>query len=406
MGEETATLSLNQSQAIQRALVHNRALKAARLTVEQTKAKGKDVAKLQNPELNLDYAANPKFTKRNESAWEIGLVQKFPITQRLKILKNISSKELFLARTEILNQERLLIGQVETAVITLLHLEQQQTIKTALIELNQDFLTNLQSLFAKGEISSPLLRRIEMERMVLLERQQQLATEKLDKTVALQTLMGWEGNLTLQADQETRLPKPIPPLTPYSKENLFQHPEYQIKKILHEISQERYTLSQAQRWADIEVSLFYRRENEPSLSSESNHKTDFFGLGLSIPLPLRNRYQGTLEAAQFHQQQRLQERDLCAYHIQKHTQLLSAKTELNYQQAQVYRDQFIKLAKHNLDQAKRSYQLGQIDSIELYNAKVQWWNFQSTLLDKIKAFHTTYIDWKTATNKNRNDHML
>ena len=405
-GEEIASLSLNKSQAIQRALFYNQGLKVARLIVDQAKAKLKDAGKLKNPELHLDYAADRAFKENKEFIWEIGLEQHFPITQRLEILKKISAKELVLAQTEILNRERLLIGEVEREIVNLLHIKEQQTINQAQIELNKDFLKKFESLFGKGEISSKLLRKIKIEGFSQVEVQQQLEAEKLNSIFALKILIGWQGNLTILAEREIRLPSTIPPLMPCPRESLLNHPEYKIKDLLYEISQEKHSLVQAERWSDVAISVFYSLEKEPSFGSSPSEKTHFFGLGLSIPLPWKNRYQGTLEAAQIHQEQRLQEREISAQRIQNQINLLAEKTELKYQQAIVFRDQILRLVQINLEESENNHQLGQLSSDELYKAKIQWWNLQSKLLDKIKAFQIAYINWETSTSENRNHHNL
>ena len=405
-GEEIASLSLNKSQAIQRALFYNQGLKAARLIVDQAKAKLKDAGKLKNPELHLDYIADRALKENKEFIWEIELEQHFPITQRLKILKKISAKELDLAQTEILNRERLLIGEVEREIVNLLHIKEQQTINQAQIELNKDFLKKFESLFGKGEISSKLLRKIKIEGFSQVEVQQQLEAERLNSIFALKILIGWQGTLTILAEREIRLPSPMPPLMPYPRESLMEHPEYKIKNLLYEISQEKHSLVQAERWSDVAISLFYSLEKEPSFGSSPSEKTHFFGLGLSIPLPWKNRYQGTLEAAQIHQEQRLQEREIYAQRIKNQINLLAEKTELKYQQAIVFRDQILRLAQMNLIETEKGHQLGQLSSDELYEAKIQWWNFQSKLLDKIKAFKIAYIDWETSTGEKCNHDNL
>ena len=399
-----ASLSLNKSQAIQRALFHNQAMKAARLVVDQARAKLKDAGKLQNPELHLNYDTDQILKGNKESVWKIGLEQHFPITQRLKVLKNLSSKELVLAQTEILNRERLLIGEVEREIVNLLHIKEQQTINQAQIELHKDFLKKFESLFRKGEISSKLLRKIKIEGLLKVEVQQQLELERLNSIFALKILIGWQGNLTILAEREIRLPSPIPRLMPCPRESLLKHPEYKIKDLLYEISQEKHSLVQAERWSDVAISVFYSLEKDPSFGSSPSEKTHFFGLGLSIPLPWKNRYQGTLEAAQIHQEKKLQEREISAQRIQNQINLLAEKTELKYQQAIVFRDQILRLVQMNLEEAENNHQLGQLSSDELYEAKIQWWNLKSKLLDKIKAFQIAYINWETSTGENRNHH--
>ena len=124
-GEVKPHLSINKEQTVHLALQKNKDLAAARLTIERAKARHTQAGKWENPELKLGYSSDLAFNNEGESAFEIGFEQRFPITNRLRLLKDIANVEISLAETEILNQERLLIREVEGVVTNLAYIEQQ-----------------------------------------------------------------------------------------------------------------------------------------------------------------------------------------------------------------------------------------------------------------------------------------
>ena len=100
-------------QAVVQALGHNVDLEAARLTVAEARGRLFQAGRLSNPE--VEAAIRPHVNGR-ERLGEFGITQRFPLTARLRVAKDVSKFGLAAAEAEVANAERLLAGDVRTAV--------------------------------------------------------------------------------------------------------------------------------------------------------------------------------------------------------------------------------------------------------------------------------------------------
>jgi outer membrane protein TolC len=100
-------------QAVAQALGHNVDLEAARLTVAEARGRLFQAGRLSNPE--VEATIRPHVNGR-ERLGEFGITQRFPLTARLRLAKDVSKFELAAAEAEVANAERLLAGDVRTAV--------------------------------------------------------------------------------------------------------------------------------------------------------------------------------------------------------------------------------------------------------------------------------------------------
>ncbi len=94
--------------AVRYALEKNRTLAAARLMLAAAEARARGAGRLANPDLEIVVAGGQDF----EGRIEVGLMQRFPLTARLRLEKEISALEIEAARCEIAEQERTITGQV------------------------------------------------------------------------------------------------------------------------------------------------------------------------------------------------------------------------------------------------------------------------------------------------------
>ena len=137
--QNSPALSFTKAEAVAFALRNNTSLIAARTTIEQAQARHRQSGRRSNPELMVGYTTDQTFSNEGEYTFEIGFEQRFPVTNRLRLLKNLAKIEIELAETEIVNQERLLTQQVETLILNIAQSLEEQRLREAQIRLNQEF---------------------------------------------------------------------------------------------------------------------------------------------------------------------------------------------------------------------------------------------------------------------------
>ena len=101
-----------------------------------------------------------RFNDEGEQSYSIGFEQRFPITNRLKLLKNVSAIEVKLAEAELRNQERLLIRDVESAANSFQVLNQRLSLLDGMISLQEDFAALLEKRIENGEASTLDLNQV------------------------------------------------------------------------------------------------------------------------------------------------------------------------------------------------------------------------------------------------------
>ena len=87
-------LTLTKEDAVSLALRNNKSLQAARTTIDQAMGRHRQSGLLSNPELKIDYVSDKTFNNEGEYTFGIGFEQRFPITKRLSVLKNIAEIEI------------------------------------------------------------------------------------------------------------------------------------------------------------------------------------------------------------------------------------------------------------------------------------------------------------------------
>ena len=101
------------------ALAHNPQFAAARLRIDEARARWRQAGRLANPELETGYRQN---VRTSENAFDLALKQKFPLTARLRLEKAVSAAELAAAEAELRDAARLLTAEVRTAAVRLIAL--------------------------------------------------------------------------------------------------------------------------------------------------------------------------------------------------------------------------------------------------------------------------------------------
>ena len=98
-----AGVTLTQDGAVAYALKHNPALVSARLSIEEARGRLRQTGRLSNPELEFEFSRN---TRSRESDARIALMQRFPVTGRLRFEKAVSRAQFAAAEFEVRDGER------------------------------------------------------------------------------------------------------------------------------------------------------------------------------------------------------------------------------------------------------------------------------------------------------------
>jgi cobalt-zinc-cadmium efflux system outer membrane protein len=126
LGSSTQALDLSLPAVSSRVISHNPVLAAARLRIDEARGRMQQAGRLSNPEVGFEFKHDDRYREGNIG---FSFDQKFPLTARLRLEKDLSAKEVSAAELEVLDQQRSLIGQAQSLAIKLLSLEQQRALR-------------------------------------------------------------------------------------------------------------------------------------------------------------------------------------------------------------------------------------------------------------------------------------
>ncbi len=390
-----ASSLLTQEQAILYALERNAGLQAAKTLVAQAEARRVQAGRLDNPELKLGYASDKAFNDEGEQSYSVGFEQRFPLSNRLRLEKQIAADEIELAQLEVENQTRLLVHRVSSLCVHVAELQAQAALKGELLDLYTTFSEFVESRIKTGESSQVELNQIKIERYSV-EQEKWQQQNMLDSALAeLKELLVWEHDAHLAVDFGFDLPAVEPEVPVLTQTMLEAHPAYRLQLLLNRVALKQVDLAKAERWADIAVELFY--EEERGMDAPSGLGRDrFFGVGLSVPLPLMNDGRAAVLERRSRLDQRLEELRATKVEIQSGVRLRKLQVSQLYAQAIAYDAHITQLVADNLEAMKQAYASGQIPLMELFRSQEQGYKVRSAQLTLLHDYAQAWIDWESA----------
>lgn len=281
--------SFTLDSAVSRALRDNPGLGAARFGIAEARARLLQAGRLSNPELESEVRPN---VRGREYSLDVGLMQRFPLTGRLRLEKAVSLAELAAAEAEVRVAERQLAGEVRAAGIRLLSLRDSRLLKEKRIANSRELAAVAARTAAAGEGSGLEAAQLELEARQLSLELLQLESERAVLVGAARPLLGLAPDRTVEFTGILSLPATAGAVRP----DPAARAEYQAALARIEAAQQGVALAKARRWEDAGVGLsagLDRAEDAPDgLQTDGT-----IGIRFSLPLPFWNHNEGKIEEA-------------------------------------------------------------------------------------------------------------
>lgn len=391
-----ATMSFTEPQAVAYALENNPTQRAVATFVAQAEGRYLQAGRWENPELKLQYATDRAFNDEGERCYSVGFEQKFPITNRLRLEKRIARDEIELARAEVANASRLLAHQVASAFIQIAELEAQMALRDELLELYSSFADFVSSRVETGEASSVELNQIKIERYTVEQARQRFANEHAVGLSELRQLMGLDSRDVMDVQHVFTLPSSIPELPIVTRSVVEAQPAYRMKALLSEIAQQQVSVAKAKCWADIAIEVFYEEERGVD-APDGLGRDRFFGVGISVPLPLLDDRQGIVAERRARSDQFRYELQAVQSELENEASLRREQVLQLYTQVKAYDASLTQIVAKNLTDMQNAYAAGQIALTDLFRAQGQGFNVRSAHLSMLHDYEQAMIYWKSAT---------
>lgn len=316
---------------------------------------------------------------------ELGISQRFPLTKRLQLEKEVSLTELKAAEAEVREVERQLTTKARTAMIEVLATRQRRDLLRAQVVISQEFADLTAAIAAKGEGSALDAGQAKLEATGLAIEIRQLDAEEIAHVGELKPLLGMRAGEALQISGT--LPIPAPPITAY---NSNQRADLQAARLNAQAAAQGVNLELARRYDDIEVGIFAavdRMKDEPR-----GYCTDTtVGLRFKVALPFWNKNEGAIQEAKARLQRREKETIALDRSIQLEAEAALAEMTEWQRLISDINATLLPLAQEQCNIAEHSYRSGQGDIQSVLRSRAKQLELSAAKLDALRKFHLARV---------------
>jgi len=380
------TQSLSRDEAIRLAFRNNRPLKVVTLEIARAKAKLRWSGRLDNPQLELSASGDRIGLDEDEKAYEVAISQSFPLTSRLRDEKNLRRFQVILAEAEIAERRRQLASEVDLALIELLTLREKVELQAGLVQLNNDIVGFLREKAKLGEASILDVTQATIAGRTLNQQVEANRAQETQKTIALNQLLG----LSPATELKLEIPFILPPDRPNEKhdaaEILSRRPDHVLALARINEAESAIALENAKKWEDVSLRLFVEREHAVD-DPTGLEKNTFAGVGISIPLPLRQRNQEGIEQAEINREAAVKGVEAAQFQIKSEYEQAYRERLNAWNLASDSSGELLELAEKNLAEFQKAQQQGQASLLQVQQAQEQLLQLKNASLDFIADYH-------------------
>ncbi len=390
---ESAPQTMTAEATVQIALAGNRDLAAARVRVEEVRARLQQASLWPNPEIDIQGRSDDAFNNHGEYGVSARLNQPFSVSGRIGAGRAVAQVEIDRAVAALADRERLIIRDVRRAFTELLALEQQISLQKFLVGLNEDLLEAVNGALKAAQVSEKDVNAVRITLMQARQRKTLLDTQRRSRVLELNRLMGRSPDLgfTPAGDLAVLLPtNNIPSLTLESA--LKKRPDYAAVQLDISAARAEERLAKAERFEDWRVGVGYEQEKTVVDGAPPQGVSRFVAVGLTIPLPLFDRKQGRIRetiAAQSRAEQSVE-----ALRLQIKQELADARNRIETLAPllDAYAAGILKQAEENVKLVENGYRQGQVGIVEVIQTRQQFAELKSGYIDTMREYQLAVID--------------
>ncbi len=379
-------ISISRASAVELAYQNNRELAVAELAVARAKSQLRWSGRLANPELELDLSDDGIGLNDNEGVFSAALSQRFPLTSRLKDEKHLRAQQVVLAEAEIAERRRELAGEVDLALVELMATRAVIARQKKLSDLNATIVSFLDGQVTQGQVSKLDLAQAQLTGRSIEQTTQGLVAEEKTRQLNLKQVIGIAPDQQVQVTSGLELPVAIGKSRLDANTIYSRRPDFILA--LSKISEADavLALAQANRWEDIAVKVF--GESERAVDEPTGlERNTFLGIGISIPLPLRQRNQAGIETSKINQDAAHKSLAAIQFHIRSEYEEAFLKRLATWKLASEASGEILDLAEGNFTEFQKAYQQGQASLLQVQRAQEQQLELETAAVRAVADYY-------------------
>ena len=365
-------------------------LAAARMLIKEASGRLAQSGRLSNPELQSSIEHNSRL---REGRIEIGISQKFPITNRLQLEKDVSLSELEAAKAEVRETEHKLIGRSRELVVNLQASRERRKLLSELIGVSTEFAEFLNKAAEKGEGSTLDAGQAKLETAILSVEIPQLQAREAALMGELKPLLGMRISDPMYVGGDLGDPTlPTKDLKPAMR------PDLKAATLTSQAASQQVELEKARRYADVEGGLFFAGERAEDAPGGYEDEA-IIGFQFKIALPLWDKNEGAIQEAKARKKRKDLEVDALRRNINLAAQ--STRDEMTKWKRLIEEidETLLPLAEQQSKFAEEAYRNGQGEIQSVLRTREKRLQLAASKLDALKEFHLARVRHKTALGR-------
>ncbi|GIX17742.1 MAG: hypothetical protein KatS3mg119_1928 [Rhodothalassiaceae bacterium] len=268
-------------------LANHPALLAARADVDAAEARMRAAGQpLYNPELDLEY------DNALDNGARVGVTQRFNVVGKRAARKAVGAAALKAAETRYRILRKQLTTNLLNALARFHAARERRDLASRRLALDEEFLTIAERRWREGDIPQASLLTA---RLALAEARASYSMAQLAFSEAREALQAITGPSDLPPPPLG--PAPTEQVSDLTEEEIRRLPEVALARAETEAAQALWRVARKARVPDPAISFNLGRERGGLDPLGRRERTTAFGLGLSVPLPVRNSFRAEVDAA-------------------------------------------------------------------------------------------------------------
>lgn len=368
----------------------NPELAAARLRINEALGRMNQAGRLTNPELEGGLETNHRFKEGN---MEVGIAQRFPVTDRLRLEKTISVIELRAAEAEVREVERQLVGKARDALVRVLAFRQQRQLREEQSQVSQSLADFIAESAKKGEHSPIDAGQARLDAARHASTIRQLRANEVAALGSLKPILG------LRTTDLLNVTGSLPPANlPRGIADPDARPDLQAARLQAESARQNVELEKARRYEDVEAGIvagIERSEDAP----EGFENEGVIGLRVKVALPFWDKNEGNIQAAEARAERKAKE-TAALVHTIRHEADASQREMVEWINVLAeIADNLLPLAAKQAEEAEAAYHQGFADLQAVLRAREQQLELAASRIEALRNFHLARVRYEAAANR-------
>lgn len=401
-GQISATgAELTTEEIVARALADNPELRAARADVDAAVGRLRQAGLRPNPELDLggQKALSP------DNNLTVAVRLPLDLNDRKGGRVAVAEQDVEVKRRQLADRERRLRADVRIKAGELLAARRNLEIAEQLLDVNRRALGVVGNRVREG--ASPAIdENLQLVEVNRLDASRQLLASRVDiATLQLKLLAGMPADAPLTLRGEITTSAPSLDRANAARRALASRPDLAAARA--DVAMARATIRKEQaegRW-DANVSVGYMRQdfgfglNGLTSSGQTRPIQDifhYFGGGVTIMLPVRNRNQGNIAAAEAGARAAERRLEFATLTVQQEVDAAFAQLEAARRSLDIYGRGVRDVARRNLDVVRQSYELGRGSLLDVIAEQRRFIDIETGYTDALKQVYEAAVDVERA----------